>query len=241
MKRLLVLLLIGLMLSNIGCRRVTIVSDSLLATDKAVLFSHINTEDNWIYTDHIVGGTTSYTNPILKDIYSIGMVEAFSYPDATVMSFGTNEAAAIYQGKVDYESAFESFWRLAHQAVEAGSRCIVLFEGSHTIYSPDQAVQASLNSTLTNWFYDMHQMEGVRVYLDYEYKFVIASISDIIETDVTRYISDYVHLTQEGTIEAGKAISNALNSCPDGRWVFEANTLKEGETPSTPPHYILVR
>ena len=230
------------LLTTVGCRRVTIVSDSLLVTDIDTLLAGINNEESWVWTQYIHGGTTSFTNDILREIYSVGVVEAFSYPDATVMSFGTNEAVWIYNGDVDYNSAFESFWRLAHQAVEAGSRCIVLFEGSHLIGEFGNTFGDNTNITLTNWFYDMHQMEGEREYLGYKYKFVIADISQLIVDDRQKYISDYVHLTNTGTVEAAKAIKAALDTCPDGRWNFYDPDVghyeyADGEGPADAPWY----
>jgi hypothetical protein len=220
MRKILYVVVVSSLLSILGCRNVLINSDSLLATNRDDLIAGINSTESWVFKENVQGGSTSYTNKALSVLYSKGFFEAFGAPDATVMSFGTNESLHIYYGSVSYTSAFESFWRLAHQTVEAGSRCIVLFEGSHTIGELGNDLSDKTNVTLTKWFYDMHQLVGDREYLGNEYRFVIADMSHLIEDDRERYISDYVHLTLEGTIEAAKVIKAALATCPAGRWNF---------------------
>ena len=242
MKKIMALSLAVALSATVGCRNTVVNSDSLLATNQDVLFGEINGVDAWVFKKNIHSGSTSYTNKVLQTLYSEGFKAAFGIPDATVMSFATNEAMAIYREKVSYDSAFESFWRLAHQTVEAGSRCIVLFEGSHIIGNRESEQGIETNKTLTNWFYDMHQLEGDREYLGYKYKFVIADISGLIEDDRGKYIADYVHLTEEGTMEAGKAIKAALATCPDGRWNFydpvTKYTYADGESASVEPWHI---
>lgn len=219
-------ILITCVILTTGCRRVTVVSDSLLNTHKEIVFNEIDSTESWIYTEHIHNGTTSYTNPIRTVISSSGVSAAFSSPDATVMSFGSNETIAIYNNEVSYEHAFNSFWELAHQAVEAGSQCIVLFQGSDRIYADSSTVQIGRHLILKQWFADMHQMVGTRTHQGVSYRFAIADISEVILTNPSIYLVDYVHLNSYGSAVAGNAISAALNTCPEGRWVYGENRLK---------------
>jgi hypothetical protein len=184
----------------------------------------MSSQDNWVYTQYISRGTTSYTNPILKSIYSDGVSSAFGYPDATVMSFATNDMVKVVSGVVSYESSYRAFWRLAEQSVEAGSMCIVILEAAHHFTDrPNEGI----HSVMDRWFSDMRSMEGEHTYLGYEYTVVIADISEEINADWSRYIGDYIHFTLEGSTLAAVAIEDALNRCPPGRWVYGEDRMKD--------------
>jgi lysophospholipase L1-like esterase len=236
MKNIILMLIISTMILTVGCRRVTVISDSILSEDKQALFQQINNNESWVYTDYIFGGTTAYNSYIHDLIYTQGLKDAFSFPDAVVLSFGTNDINAVMQGVISYESAMKSFWRLADQAAESGSRCVVLFKGSTSYNQTD--INMGGNAVLNQWFYDLAQKQGNRSYLGFNYKFIIADMSAAIESNRAYYLKDFVHLSPAGNIAAGQLIKNVLNQCPSGRWQHGTDTLKAGETAALPAWHL---
>jgi hypothetical protein len=98
-----------------ACRRVTLVSDSLLGGAVQEKFVHAinsNYGDSWVYTQHVLGGCTAYNNPINQEIYGKGIEEAFGRPDVVVFSFATNEMMGVTKDIISFESAIQSMQTL---------------------------------------------------------------------------------------------------------------------------------
>ena len=129
----LLLILLGVGAGLNGCRRVTLVGDSLFGCARDAIVSAINNNagNSWVYKEHIWGGCTAYNNPINSEIYGKGIEEAFSYPDVVAFSLGSNDMLAVAGGKISMESALQAMQTLINQAVASGANCIVLLESTH--------------------------------------------------------------------------------------------------------------
>jgi len=224
----LVLLVILALLALASCRRVTIVSDSLLAgVAEGIVVDAINSnvQESWVYTEHIWSGSTAYNNPINHQIYDVGVVDAFARPDAVVFSFGVNDMSAVVTGKISYESAVQSMQTLINQAVAAGATCVILLEACHH-WVPANNDQATFREHMDKWFNHWRHLVGDNEYLGIPYSLRVANISDQIHADHAKYISDYIHLTLEGAQLAATSIVEQINQCPEGRWIFGEERLK---------------
>ena len=233
--RALVVILIAL--SVIGCRRVTIVSNSLVSGDcLEEVERRINSNDgeSWVYTKHNWKGSTSYNNPINDSIYDDGAPFAFGHPDVTVMSFGSNEMRLVTLGQISEESAIQSMQTLINQAVVAGSMCIVLLEASHHMRG-DPTVNPLFSMHMDSWFEHWHSLAGDNEYLGIPYTLAIADISEAIHENPQQYLADALHLNEAGADLAATAIVEQINQCPEGRWIYLENQLKSHASfPSNP-------
>jgi lysophospholipase L1-like esterase len=221
------LLLLALVLATHGCRRVTLVGDSLLGCARDTLVDAINSNngESWVYTEYVKGGCTSYNNPINEEIYSKGMEVAFDYPDVVVLSFGTNDMSEVTQDKISFDSAVQSLQTLINQAVIAGANCIVMLESSHR-FRADLPLNSRFEMHMDDWFSHWHSQTGDNEYLGIPYKLLIADISDTVEGDIDAYIGDYIHFNEAGAQLAAEALVEQINLCPEGRWIFGENTLQ---------------
>jgi hypothetical protein len=57
-----------------------------------------------------------------------------------------------------------------------------------------------------------------------------------VESDLDRYIGDYIHFTKAGAELAANSIVGQLNRCPEGRWYSGLNTLKPDAQYPPNPH-----
>lgn len=229
-KILALLLLSVLAISVVGCRRVTLVSNSLVHGD---CLQHVeeainsNNGESWVYTKQNWRGSTSYNNPINHDIYNKGAPHAFGRPDVTVMSFGSNEMRLATLGIISEESAIQSMQTLVNQAVVAGSTCIVLLEASHHMFgNPSRNPTFSMH--MDNWFDHWGSKVGQQAYLGMPYLLLIADISDEVHQNPREYLADSLHLTDAGAHLAAAAIVEQINQCPEGRWIYAENKPKPG-------------
>lgn len=231
-----VVLLLALLVGLNGCRRVSLVGDSLLVCAQESIVNAINSNNgnSWVYKQHIRGGCTSYNNPVNTEIYSKGMEDAFGYPDVVVFSFGSNDMAAVAKDLISMESAIQSMQTLMNQAVAAGAQCIVMLESSHQ-FNADVPLGARFEMHMDDWFDHWHRRSGDNQYLGIPYKLLIADISNEIEGNIKAYIGDYIHFNQAGADLAAKAIVEKINQCPEGRWLFGQNLLTpEASYPKNP-------
>lgn len=211
-----------------GCRRVTIVSNSIVAGGCAeAVESKLNNNngESWVYTKHLWPGSTAYNNPINHEIYSSGVASAFGVPDTLVMSFSTNDMGAVTQGVISFESAVQSMQTLINQGVAAGANCVVLLEASHSFWG-DPSTNPAFAMNMDEWFNHWHDLIGDNEFLGIPYRFLIADISAQVHADPSRYLSDYIHLSPAGAELAAEAILDQVNLCPEGRWVYGENMLK---------------
>lgn len=220
-----------------ACRRVTIVSNSIVAGGcEKVTESKLNSNngETWVYTKHVWPGSTAYNNPINHEIYSSGVVSAFGLPDVIVLSFATNEMGGVTNGLISFESALQSMQTLVNQGVAAGATCIVLLETSHSLWG-DPSTNPSFAMNMDLWFDHWHNRIGDNEFLGSPYQFLIADISAQIHADPEKYLIDYIHLSPAGAELAAQAIVDQVNLCPEGRWLFGENALKPGaEFPKNP-------
>ena len=226
--RLLVIILIAL--SCVGCRRVTIVSNSLVSgqcLEEVERKINLNDGESWVYTKHNWKGSTSYNNPINYKIYEKGVAHAFGRPDVTVMSFGSNESRLATLGIISEQSGLQSMQTLINQAVVAGSSCIVLLEASHHMRG-DSSRNPLFSMHMDNWFDHWHSMVGENEFLGIPYTFLIADISKAIHDKPEKYLADALHLNEAGADLAAGAIVEQINQCPEVRWIFSENKLKSG-------------
>jgi lysophospholipase L1-like esterase len=233
---LVVLFLAAFLVGINGCRRVTLVGDSLFACSRDALVNAINGNNgmSWVYTEHIKSGCTSYNNPINQQIYTQGVEVAFGRPDVVVFSLGGNDMGKVTKDKITLESAIESFQTLVNQAVVAGASCIVLLESSHR-FNADVPLNARFEMHMDDWYYHWHRRSGDNEYLGLPYKLLIADISEEIEANMDFYIFDYIHFNEAGAELAATAVVEQINHCPEGRWIFGANALKpEASFPENP-------
>ena len=230
------LLVVAVMFGTHGCRRVTLVGDSLLGCARDTFVSAINANngESWVYEEQIKGGCTSYNNPINEVIYSKGMEAAFNRPDVVVLSFGTNDMNQVAHDNISMESAIQSLQTLVNQAVVAGATCVVMLESSHQ-YRADTPLGARFKMHMDEWFEYWHRRSGPNEYLGLRYQLLIADISDEIEGNMDAYLSDYIHFNSDGARLAAEALVERINQCPEGRWIFGEETLKpDAEFPDNP-------
>jgi hypothetical protein len=218
-----------------GCRRVSLVGDSLLGCARDTIVKAINNNDgeSWVYKEHIWNGCTAYNNPVNQEIYSIGMASAFSYPDTVVFSFAGNDMSRVAGDVITIESAIQSMQTLMNHAVVAGAQCIVMLESSHRLRG-DWDINPRFEMHMDDWFDHWHRRVGDNEFLGTPYTLLIADISEQVEADIDTYIADYIHFTEAGGQLAAAAIVEQINQCPSGRWIFGTNTLQEGA--SYPPN-----
>ncbi|MEH6636014.1 MAG: hypothetical protein V7700_10865 [Halioglobus sp.] len=116
-----------------GCRRVTLVGDSLIGVAQETFVDAINSnnEQSWVYTEHVWPGSTAYNNPVNQKIYSDGIANAFGSPDVVVFSFATNDMVRVKDDLISMDSAIQAMQTLINQAVAAGAMCVVILESSH--------------------------------------------------------------------------------------------------------------
>jgi lysophospholipase L1-like esterase len=212
-----------------GCRRVTLVTNSLVkgqCLEEVESAINGNNGESWVYTKYNWGGSKAYNNPINREIYSKGPRRAFGYPDVTVLSFGSNEMIAVQNDHISFESAVQSMQTLINQSVAAGSSCVVIFEASHHASGLPEA-EPLFSMHMDDWFDHWHSQVGEREYLAIPYRLLIADISDAIHENPTQYLADALHLNHEGAKLAAAAILEQVNNCPEGRWIFGENSLKE--------------
>ncbi len=207
-----------------GCRRVTLVGDSLFGCARDTIVEAIdnNNEKSWVYTEHIWGGSTAYNNPINHEIYSLGMEQAFGFPDVVVFSFATNEMSGVSQDMFSIQSAKKAMETLINQAVSAGAECIVMLESSHR-FRGDPDINSRFEMNMDDWFDHWHRKVGENEFLGMDYTFLIADISTQLEAELDTYIVDYIHFNEVGAGLAAAAITEQINRCPQGRWIFGAN------------------
>jgi lysophospholipase L1-like esterase len=210
-----------------GCRRVTLIGDSLFAGTRDTIVQAINDNDgeSWVYTEHLWPGSTCYNNPVNHEIYGEGIVRAFGMPDVVVFSFATNDMGRVLRDAISMESAIESMQTLINQSVAAGSMCVVMFESSHRLRG-NFADNPTLEMYMDDWSDHWHRKVGENTYLGIPYTFLIADISAQVEADLDAYIGDYIHLNQAGAELAAAAVVEQINQCPQGRWVFGENVLR---------------
>lgn len=223
-------LVMTMLLSN-ACRRVTIVSNSIVAGGCAEAVEtklNNNNDQSWVYTKHIWPGSTAYNNPVNHEIYSSGVIAAFGRPDVVVMSFSTNDMGRVSVGDISFESAVQSMQTLINQAVASGANCIVLLEASHQFYGVQP--NETFHRYMDQWFDHWHSVDSDNEFLGIPYQFQIANISEEIHADPDKYISDYIHLSPAGAELAAQAIFDQVNLCPEGRWIFGENKLKPDAT-----------
>ncbi len=80
-----------------------------------------------------------------------------------------------------------------------------------------------------------HDLIGDNQFLGISFQFFIADISAQIHADPERYVADYIHLNPAGAELAGQAITDQINLCPEGRWLFGEDAWKLGaEFPKNP-------
>jgi lysophospholipase L1-like esterase len=246
--KLLALVLCGTVIICAGCRRVTLVGDSLIACalDEIVCAINNNDEDSFVYTQHVWGGSTAYNNPINKEIYRDGVHTAynnpinkeiyrdgvhaaFGVPDAVVFSFGGNDMGQVLRGSISFSSAVQSMQTLINQAVVSGAQCIVMLESSHKFRASEPSpINDEYQYLMDEWFDHWHSQVGVDAYLGMEYTLLIADISDEVQANMDKYIADYIHFTKAGAELAAAAIVEQVNQCPEGRWEWGENRLKPG-------------
>ena len=106
----------------------------------------------------------------------------------------------------------------------AGAQCVVLLESTHRLRG-DIDINPRFEMHMDDWFAYWHQREGENEFLGIPYTLLIADISEQVEADLDTYIADYVHFTQAGAELAARAITEQINRCPQGRWVFGTNEL----------------
>jgi lysophospholipase L1-like esterase len=232
---LVLLLLLPIVLTS-GCRRVTLVSNSLICGDCLIEVEraiNLNDQKSWVYTKYNWGGSTAFNNPINREIYSKGAPLAFSRPDVTVLSFGSNEMIMVDEGTISYESAVQSMQTLINQSVAAGSNCVVLVEASHYLFGVP-SINPNFSMLMDDWFDHWHNQIGESSFLGIPYDLRIADISDAVHADPATYLRDFLHLNEAGAKLLAEVLVEEINSCPEGRWVFGENRLKEGA--SYPPN-----
>lgn len=220
-----------------GCRRVTLVGDSLFGCAKDTIINAINSNggNSWVYKEHIWGGCTAYNNPVNHEIYSKGMEEAFSYADVVAFSLGSNDMLVVTMDKISMDSAIQAMQALMNQAVASGASCVVLFESSHRLRG-DVPLGARFEMHMDEWFEHWHRNAGDNEYLGIPYKLLIADISEEIEANMDQYIVDYIHFNEAGAELAATAIVEQINMCPEGRWIFGTNVLKTDAAYAPNPH-----
>lgn len=220
------LLIIMAVISLQGCRRVTLVGDSLLSGTRDTIIRAIdrNNGESWVYTEHLWAGSTAYNNPINHDIYSIGMAKAFGMPDVVVFSFAGNDMGRVSRDMIAIESAIEAMQTLMNQAVTAGAMCIVMLESTHRLRG-DFAINPRFELHMDDWFDHWHRQVGENEFLGIPYTFLIADISEQVEADLDTYIGDYIHFNAVGAELMAAAIVEQINQCPEGRWIFGAYEL----------------
>ena len=233
-------MMIALLMATVmltACRRVTIVSNSIVAGEcEKVTESKLNNNngETWVYTKHVWPGSTAYNNPINHEIYSSGVVSAFGLPDVIVLSFATNEMVRVTDGVISFESALQSMHTLINQGVAAGATCIVLLEASHSIWG-DPSTNPTFSMNMDRWFDHWHNLVGDNEFLGISYQFLIADISAQVHADPERYLVDYIHLNQAGAELAAQAITDQVNLCPEGRWLFGEDAPRpDAEFPKNP-------
>lgn len=212
-----------------GCRRVALVGDSLLGCAREAIVTAINENDgeSWVYTEHVWGGSTAWNNPINQEIYGAGLYQAFHGPDVLVFSFASNDMGRVAHDVVTMDSAVQSMQALINQSVAAGAMCVVMLESSHRLRG-DHQLSARFELHMDEWFDYWHQQVGDKEYLGIPYTLLIANISQQVESDMDLYIADYIHFTEAGALLAASAITEQINLCPEGRWIFGTAEMVPG-------------
>lgn len=225
-----VLILLSVVVVLSGCRRVSIVTNSLVSGgcgEQVIARINDNNAQSWVYKTDIWPGSTAYNNPVNHMIYEQGVESAFGFPDVVVLSFGTNDMAYVTKEHISYQSAVQSMQTLINQAVASGANCIVLLEASHSLWG-DPEDNPVYTMHMDNWFDHWGSQIGENEHLGIAYRFLIADISDEIHADPTKYLLDYIHLNTAGAQLAAEAIVEQINRCPEGRWIFSENQRKPG-------------
>lgn len=229
-RKAIVLILLSVVVVLSGCRRVSIVTNSLVSGgcgEQVVARINDNNEQSWVYKTSIWPGSTAYNNPVNHIIYKQGVVSAFGLPDVVLLSFGTNDMGYVTRGEISYESAVQSMQTLINQAVVSGANCIVLLEASHSFLG-DPAIDPTYTMHMDNWFDHWGNLVGDNEYLGIAYRFLIADVSDEVHADPTKYLTGFIHLNKEGGALVAEAIVEQINRCPEGRWIFGEDQLKPG-------------
>ena len=80
---------------------------------------------------------------------------------------------------------------------------------------------------MDRWFDHWHLRKGEANFLGIPYTLLIADISDALHANPERYMSNAIHLNEEGGELAAQAIVAQINQCPEGRWQYGENALTE--------------
>ncbi|MEH6586312.1 MAG: hypothetical protein V7720_07120 [Halioglobus sp.] len=219
-----------------GCRRVTLVGDSLIGVAQETFVAAINdnSEQSWVDTEHVWSGSTAYNNPINHKIYSEGMEKAFGQPDVVVFSFATNDMFRVTDDQVSMDSAIQAMQTLINQAVISGAMCIVMLESSHRLRG-SHPQSARFGMHMDSWFDHWHRSKGDNEYLGLPYTLLMADISGTIAADINKYLGDSIHFNTAGAELAAAAIVEQINHCPQGRWIYGADAMRpDAQIPENP-------
>ena len=204
------LILLVLLLAVTGCKRTTIVSDSiLLLTPEELKNKVVQTGNASVYRSEIYPGTTVMTNPMFTKSYNESN-KTLGIPDAVILSFGTNEGRALEYPIEDFIKVLDM--RIM-QLVDRGARCFVFLESTH--FGGMERGQDDVSADRTDtWFEHINSLEGDHTYFNRPYSVRVADIQETINSDKVRFTRDTVHLTVEGSDVAHDEIVRQLETCP---------------------------
>jgi hypothetical protein len=219
-----------------GCKRTTIVSDSILSLTPEYLKNKIvQTGNASVYRTDIHPGTTVVTNPMFVESYNEGN-KTLGIPDAVVLSFGTNEGRTLEYPIEDFIKVLDM--RIM-QLVDRGARCFVFLESTHFGGMDREQYDVSADR-IDVWFEHINSLEGDHTYFNRPYSVRVADIQETINSNKVRFTTDTVHLTVEGSDVAHDEIVRQLETCPSGRW-NNSEALKDGETIAKPLHIDMMK